>query len=161
MAEALVGAVACYPRAPMVAARSGKRPVPKAVAVIALLVSPVLAYAAYSIAFVPAPPNVLTCTRTTETSIVCQPGELKGARAELQHTGKHNKSCFTLAGDSRLQCVDASGVAASAVDRVNALAVGAFAEVDLTDHKNKAIAGVPLFFAITMLIGAVIRLLSK
>lgn len=140
---------------------SAKRGTPKAVAVIALLIAPVLAYAAYTIAFVPAPPNILTCTRTNETAIVCQPGDLKGARAVLEQTGKHSKDCFTLAGDTRLQCVDATGVAASAVDRVNALAVGASAEIDLTDHKNKAVAMVPLLFAITMLIGAMIRLLSR
>lgn len=145
----------------MVATGSGKRQTPKAVAVIALLVSPALAYLAYTIAFVPAPPNVFTCTRTNETSIVCQPGDLKGGRAELQKTGKHSKNCFTLTGDPRSQCVDSPGVAASAVDRANGLAVGASAELDLTDHKNKGIAAVPLFFAITMLIGAALRLLPK
>ncbi len=140
---------------------ASKKPLPRAVAVVFLLLSPVLAYAAYDIAFVPPPRNDMTCIRTSETAIVCQPGDLKGARAELQQTGKHSKDCFTVAGDSRWQCVDAPGVAASAVERVNALSVGASVKLDLTDYKNKAVAGVPLFFAITMLIGAVIRLRSK
>lgn len=141
---------------------TGAKPVPKGLAVVFLLVSPVLLYLAYDLAFIPPTPRVLACSRAADGAIVCEPGGLHGPRAVLEHqTGKSAKDCFTLAGDSRWQCTAADGAAAAGVARVNALASGASAEVDVTEKKTRALAFLPLFFALTMMNGAIRRLRQR
>lgn len=138
------------------------KPIPKGLAILFLAWSPVLLYLAYDLAFIPPTPRVLTCTRSAGDAIACQPGDLRGPRAVVEHrSGRSAKDCFVLVGDSRWQCTGADGAAAAAVARVNALAAGASAEIDLTEKKIRALGLLPFFFALTMLNGALRRLRQR
>jgi len=137
---------------------AGSRPLPKAVAVILMVCSPGLLYVAYDMAFVPAVRRVLACTRTPD-AVVCQPGDLRGARARVaRQSGRGARDCFVLEGDSRWQCTSTEGAAAAGVAKVNALAVGGSTEVDVTEQKVRWFALLPLFAGVSLLISGVRRL---
>jgi hypothetical protein len=135
----------------------GRGPLPIPVAIGFLLVGPLLLWFAYKGATEDPKPVIVTCTRERADLIACQPGNVRGPQViARRQTGKNAQSCFTL-GDTWMKCGgDVYGGAA----RVNALAVGAKTDVDLTPPKGGAGLWTGAVLAVLMIVLGVHRLMK-
>jgi hypothetical protein len=105
---------------------AGRRPLPIPLAIAFLLVGPLLLWFAYKAATEEPKPKIITCTRERADVILCQPGSVRGPRAMArEQTGRNAQICFVLT-DTWMTC---GGDVKSAVDRANALAIGATADL--------------------------------
>ena len=143
----------------MAFAPGGRGPLPLPAAIGCLFVGPLLVWIAYRSATTDPTPVTLTCTRERADLIVCDPGNVRGPQVIARtQTGKNAKTCFTL-GDTWMKC---GGNVHGAAGHVNALAVGAKTDVDLTPSKESAygIFGGAVFGVLVFAVG-LHRLVSK
>lgn len=157
---ARVGATATLLSTRMVSAplAGGRGPLPIPIAIVFLLVGPLLLWLAFRTGTEEPKRVLLSCTRERADLIVCQPGNVRGPQAIVRsQTGKNAKTCFTL-GDTWMNCGgDVQGAAA----RVNALPVGAKADVDVTPAPPSAAGmAVAVLLAVVMIVVGAHRLLK-
>lgn len=137
----------------------GRGPLPLPVAIGFVLIGPLLLWFSYKSATTDPMPVIVSCTRERADLIACQPGNVRGAQALARtQTGKNARTCFAL-DDKWMQC---GGDVQSAAARVNALPVGAKADVDLTPAKESVpsmLVGVAL--GLVMIVVGIHRLFTK
>lgn len=140
----------------------GRRQLPLPLGIIFLIAGPTIVFFCIRDMRTPEAQRILSCTRESADMIACEPGRLRGPQASAKRSsGKSGRDCFVLGDlpdDRTWLC---GGDVHPAAARVNALAPGQSANIDITPEKQYGISGAGLFFGSMMVLGGLTRMFGS